>query len=255
MHVLTPVLAEKDNYATIDNDNQYPSRRFSVVSHQESPPFTLFDQWSIGPYGRVFASCEYDWLMPTLDHFRPYQTLLLGPVCSANAYGTGLVVHASHGVVGIRKPDVLIDYEHLPFDDHTFDLVVCPHVHESVADLDVFFTQVSRVLAPEGLLVVFSINPFGLLRLGDIARMESSFVWMHQSFHQSVLVNYLACHALEFAISDYGMHQLHPSGRHLPKLPLWLPSLGGVYKLVLRKRHYHAVMVGHVHEADVPIGV
>jgi len=86
---------------------------------------------------------------------------------SAGAIDNFLAVHAGR-VVGVDIDDVAIkhaqetfvkdnlefqvaDALNLPFDDSSFDVVICSHVYEHVPDPEKMFEEIHRVLRPEGI--------------------------------------------------------------------------------------------------------
>lgn len=54
------------------------------------------------------------------------------------------------------------DFDALPFDTHSLDLVVLPHTLEFSADPHHALREVERVLMPEGRVVIVGFNPAGL---------------------------------------------------------------------------------------------
>ena len=69
------------------------------------------------------------------------------------------------------------DFDALPFDSHSLDLVVLPHGLELARDPHQALREVERVLVPEGRVVVVGFNPTSLWgirqRLGRLRRMVS----------------------------------------------------------------------------------
>lgn len=58
-------------------------------------------------------------------------------------------------------PNSLLDFSALPFREASFDLIVSVHAMERTDDATQFFSEVFRVLAPEGRLVLLGLNPWG----------------------------------------------------------------------------------------------
>ncbi len=54
------------------------------------------------------------------------------------------------------------DFEALPIDSHSLDLVVMPHTLELARDAHLALREVERVLRPEGRLVILGFNPMSL---------------------------------------------------------------------------------------------
>ena len=58
-------------------------------------------------------------------------------------------------------PATFLNFSSLPFREATFDLVVCVHALERAGEAAQFFSEIFRVLAPEGRLVLLGLNPWG----------------------------------------------------------------------------------------------
>ncbi len=78
---------------------------------------------------------------------------LVSHVVAASARGENQFSGAAH-----------FDADQLPFVNDSFQLVIAQHVFERVSDADDLASELSRVLSPEGVLLVFGFNPFGSWR-------------------------------------------------------------------------------------------
>jgi SAM-dependent methyltransferase len=58
--------------------------------------------------------------------------------------------------------DLLCDFDALPFESASLDLVLLPHALELAPDAHALLREVERVLRPEGRLIVFGLNPASL---------------------------------------------------------------------------------------------
>jgi SAM-dependent methyltransferase len=74
------------------------------------------------------------------------------------------VVEVSPGSDGAFTGAARFDAAELPFVNDSFQLVIAQHAFELVPDVDDMASEVSRVLAPEGVLLVLGFNPFGSWR-------------------------------------------------------------------------------------------
>lgn len=79
-----------------------------------------------------------------------------GAICTAtDKFDYGYAALHSYLQAGDRLDHRLFDCTQLwPFQDHSFDVVVCMAVIEHIDDLDAFFAELLRVLKPDGLAVV-----------------------------------------------------------------------------------------------------
>lgn len=59
-----------------------------------------------------------------------------------------------HSLHGLRAVDVVASAGHIPFQDASFDTVLCTNVIEHVSDPDVVLSEIGRVLKPGGVLLL-----------------------------------------------------------------------------------------------------
>lgn len=199
--------------------------------------YKRFDDWANKTPNKQLFDLESEGLRTVLDHFRPYQTLALGSdveIVSACELSTVRLTHnANRGL----PADVEASYQLLPFTDETFDLVVCPHIQELVPCEARFFAEISRVMMSEGLLVLYGVNPMGILQWSNLGGLGSKFSWLRRFYHRKSLVDVLESFGFEYVYHSYGVHQLSlGQEKDVMRLSRWLPSCGGMYKLVLRRR-------------------
>ena len=62
----------------------------------------------------------------------------------------------------VVKPSLLCDFDALPFDSSSLDLVVLPHALELARDPHLTLREVERVLVPEGRVLILGFNPASL---------------------------------------------------------------------------------------------
>lgn len=81
-------------------------------------------------------------------------------------------------------PITLVDSEILPFDDHSFDVVISFDVFEHLHDSDNHLKEVSRVLKDKGFYLLQTPNKYTNI-LFEIIRHKSLTLWMedHVSLH------------------------------------------------------------------------
>jgi 2-polyprenyl-6-hydroxyphenyl methylase / 3-demethylubiquinone-9 3-methyltransferase len=91
-----------------------------------------------------------------------------------------------------RKVGLRIGYdvgvgEALPYDDATFDAVVCVDVLEHVGDLNMVLAQVARTLRPGGLFLFDTINRNPLARLATITIAEDVLRLLPRGTHDPAM--------------------------------------------------------------------
>lgn len=135
--------------------------------------------------------------------------------------------------------------EALPFDNRCVDLMLLPHTLEFCADPHQVLREVSRVLTPEGHVVVLGFNPFSLWGLWRLALgRRGAAPWTGNFLNLVRLKDWLKLLDFEFARgsmlyyrpplrNDSTMERL----RFLDKAgDRWWPMAGAVYLLVAKKR-------------------
>ena len=135
--------------------------------------------------------------------------------------------------------------EHLPFDSRSVDLMLLPHTLEFADDPHQVLREVSRVLTPEGHLVIVGFNPFslwGAWRL--LRRRRGEAPWKGHFLHLTRLKDWLKL--LDFELTQGEMLYYRPpltSARAMERLRFldkagnrWWPMAGAVYVVVAKKR-------------------
>ena len=155
------------------------------------------------------------------------------------------------------------DFDALPFDSQSLDLVVLPHALELARDPHLTLREVERVLRPEGRVVIIGFNPtslWGLRQRGTNARRYLGLGPGHSRFlpHDGELIAYrrlrdwLRLLSFEVETGRFGCYRppitsekwltrfewMEPAGDR------WWPVLGAVYALTAVKRVRGMRLVG-----------
>ena len=155
------------------------------------------------------------------------------------------------------------DFDALPFDSQSLDLVVLPHALELARDPHLTLREVERVLMPEGRVVIIGFNPaslWGLRQQGSNARRYLGLGPAHSRFlpHDGELIAYrrlrdwLRLLSFEVETGRFGCYRppitsekwlsrfewMEPAGDR------WWPVLGAVYALTAVKRVRGMRLVG-----------
>ena len=155
------------------------------------------------------------------------------------------------------------DFDALPLDSRSLDLVVLPHSLETARDAHVALSEVERVLRPEGRVVIVGLNPASLWglrqRLGHLRRalMPSSARPLYlpsegEFLGYRRLRDWLRLLSFEVEVGRFGCYRLpFKSAKWLGRLgwierlgDRWWPMFGAVYLLVAVKRVRGMRLVG-----------
>lgn len=146
------------------------------------------------------------------------------------------------------KPVVVIhDFAELPFDSHSIDLVVLPHVLEFSAEPHQILREVERILIPEGRVIISGFNRASLWGARQAAgRLTGSYFLPRDGEFISLprLKDWLKLLNMEVGRSDFGCYAApFATDKWLRRCTLmeeagsrWWPYLGAVYMLQAVKR-------------------
>jgi SAM-dependent methyltransferase len=170
----------------------------------------------------------------------------------------------------LRAASLLCDFDALPFDSQSLDLVVLPHTLELARDPHLALREVERVLVPEGRVVIVGLNPGslwalrqGLGKLGrrvGIGRNRSLFLPREGEFlgHRR-LRDWL--HLLSFEVEGSRFGCYRPPLRSYKWLrrfewmeragERWWPVFGSVYMLTAVKRVRGMRLIGLVRDRSL----
>jgi SAM-dependent methyltransferase len=128
------------------------------------------DQSSLYAHGPLTTLLQRELAMlePILDgvfgvwglHIRPHP---LAPV-ALPPHLLSAMAELSLGAGGALEGAVRCEPQRLPFASESFKLVIAQHVLEQTAGADTVAEEIARVLAPEGVALVFGFNPSSLWR-------------------------------------------------------------------------------------------
>ena len=171
------------------------------------------------------------------------------------------------------------DFDALPFDSHSLDLVVLPHALELARDPHLALREVERVLVPEGRVVIVGFNPnslWGLRRIfgrwrrafGAGARRAQFMPGSGETLRYRRLRDWLQLLSFEVEAGRFGCYRPPVvSQRWLARYAWmerfgdrWWPVFGAVYFVVAVKRVRGMRLVGMVraqravpHAAPAPV--
>lgn len=105
------------------------------------------------------------------------------------------------------QADAQCDFDQLPFDSESMDVVVLHHAHEFVPNPHAVLRELQRVVIPNGLLVVIGFNPWSLLGLySNIGRFYSRSIWQNHLIAAGRMKDWLSLLGFETEQCQYGHH-------------------------------------------------
>ena len=157
------------------------------------------------------------------------------------------VVDIDGGAPPRPYPVVIGDATSLPIDSHAVDVVILPHVLEFESQPHVALREASRVLVPEGSLVILAFNPLSVVGLRRVFRYRAAVApWCGTYFGAGRLRDWLTL--LGFDIVDQrpcfsSNHGIRPwrAGRHWSVE--WVPPALASARLILAKKRVNAMLV------------
>jgi len=164
----------------------------------------------------------------------------------------------THRLPAVVQLDLLCDFDALPFESNSLDLILLPHALELAHDPHQALREVERVLRPEGRMVISGLNPASLWGLRqNLGRylpgksppflpQEGEFIGYWR------LRDWLRLLSFEVGVAHFGAYSpplrtarwlerwswIEPLGAR------WWPVLGAVYFLVAVKRVRGMRLVG-----------
>lgn len=129
--------------------------------------------------------------------------------------------------------DVGCDSDALPFASEAFKLVVAQHVLEQTAAAEALAEELARVLAPEGVALVFGFNPASLWRPWLARRLPGHWRFRAASGWRAVFTR---CRLDVLQVRYSGMWTPWGAGAGGASTPGSLGRFGGSWLLLARKR-------------------
>jgi SAM-dependent methyltransferase len=152
---------------------------------------------------------------------------------------------AEQRLTGIRTVCARARVDALPFDERSIDVALLPHTLDFCADPYPVLREVSRVLRPDGHVVILGFNPislWGLRRL--LTRRPRPVPWCGHFFWLTRVKDWLAL--LDFECTNGSMLYYRPPFKREPAMERfhfleqtgdrWWPLMAGVYLIVAKKR-------------------
>lgn len=253
-----------------------------------SPAVNLFEppsrpqilDWFDTPLGRSLQAVEAHRLRSVLPSLYGTVALQLGrlgimDLLDSSVAPTRVVLDSQEAPVrpkgateqrltGARTVYVRAGADELPFDERSIDVALLPHALDFSADPHPILREVSRVLRPEGHVVILGFNPvslWGLRRL--VARRPRPVPWCAHFFRLARVKDWLAL--LDFECTHGSMLYYRPPLKREPAMDRlyfleqsgdrWWPMMAGVYLIVAKKRVFGMTPLPIVWKSSKAVGL
>ena len=216
-----------------------------------SPLRSGLSQWMRSPAGVEMLRTEVERVHAAVGNLFGYHCLQVGDLAGADLLSASrilgrTVVDIDGGAPRHPYPIVIGAVTSLPVDSNAVDVVILPHVLEFESQPHEALREASRVLVPEGSLVVLGFNPVSVigLRRAFTYRAEAA-PWCGTYFGAGRLRDWLTL--LGFDITDQrpcfasnsGIRPWRPGRRSLVE---WMPPALASAWLVLAKKRVNATL-------------
>ncbi|MDH4395403.1 MAG: class I SAM-dependent methyltransferase [Limnobacter sp.] len=236
-----------------------PSEPLQSMSLRQANMVAL-DAWLQTPAGQYFVLKEQAWINHTVQDLFGFRAIQLG-TRMVDGLAENRIPHRAYVAEDLilpttdeLTPDCMADYEELPFDSSSIDLIVMPHVLEFAQDPHQVLREVERVLMPEGRLIVTGFNPMSLWGLRHAVFKRWGGVWPKgcEPIHLGRLKDWFKLLSLEPELGRFGGYRFPAhSEKGLSRMGFmeqagdrWWPVCGGVYFLCAVKRVRGMRLVG-----------
>ena len=208
-------------------------------------------RWMQGPAGAELLRMEVERVHAAVGNLFGYHCLqvgdLGGDLLGASRILGRTIVDIDGGAPPRPYPVVSGAATSLPIDSHAVDVVILPHVLEFESQPHEALREVSRVLVPEGSLVILGFNPLSVIGLQRALRYRAAVApWCGTYFGAGRLRDWLTL--LGFDIVDqrpcfsskHGIRPWRAGGRSFVE---WVPPALASARLILATKRANAMLV------------
>src|SRR6218665_896740 len=158
-------------------------------------------QWFASDLGAHLLQTEEQLIGRILPDLFGYHALQVGHVVDANLLTGSRIRHRC--VVDAESVDIKglsslrASPEQLPFASASLDLVFLHHALDGSSNPQALLREVSRVLIPEGHLLILGFNPWSLWGLWRLFRWQTTLPWLRRPLSPQRLADWLPLLELE----------------------------------------------------------
>ena len=216
-----------------------------------SPSRSGLSQWLRSPGGADLLRMEVERIHAAVGNLFGYHCLQVGDLAGADLMGVSRIL--DRAVIDIdggapRGPYPVVGgaAKSLPIDSHAVDVVILPHVIEFESRPHEALREASRVLVPEGHLVVLGFNPVSVIGLRRVLRYRAATApWCGTWFGAGRLRDWLTL--LGFDVVDQrpcfsSGRGVRPGPAGMRPLAEWIPPALASARLILAKKRVNAML-------------
>ena len=216
-----------------------------------SPSRSSLARWLRGPAGADLLHTEVECIHAAIGNLFGYHCLQVGDLAGADLLSASRII--GRAIIDVdggapREPYPLAggSASALPIGSHAVDVVVLPHVLEFEPRPHEVLREASRVLVPEGHLVILGFNPISVIGLRRVLEPRVSVApWCGTFFGAGRLRDWLSL--LGFDVVDqrpcFGTAAAARPGRPGSRAFVeWMPPALASARLVLAKKRVNAML-------------
>ena len=216
-----------------------------VITEERLPKM---DQWAFNPHGLYLLEAERDALETVLPKLFGYHLLQIGGPVKHSLIDSSVIDHhirlSKEHSPGFEGVSVIGDPYHIPFIPETIDVIVMPHILDYLNYPAQVIKSVYDTLIPEGTVIIIGVNPCSLWGLAKLCHTKD-LVYRHAHLKsKSHIVHLLKNQGFEiikrktlcFRWPSSTSEKIEHSVIMEPFGQLIMPSFGGVYMIVARKK-------------------
>ncbi|MGH8493507.1 MAG: class I SAM-dependent methyltransferase [Moraxellaceae bacterium] len=207
-----------------------------------------FREWFASDLGQHLRQTEERLINRILPDLFGYHALQIGHVMDANLLEGSRIRHrcvvdvAPSAIKGLSPLQAAP--EQLPFANDSLDLVFVHHALDGSASPHALLREASRVLIPEGHLLILGFNPWSLWGLWRLFRWQSGLPWLRRPLSPQRLADWLPLLDLEVVGVESACFVPPLTHATIRRRFAWLEKLGrrywsqggAAYALLARKR-------------------
>ncbi|MBL4827520.1 MAG: class I SAM-dependent methyltransferase [Spongiibacteraceae bacterium] len=180
----------------------------------------LLAQWFVGEAGTKVLNKQRERVSKALTHCFGYHLLQLSADANINLFNECRVQKKYRAHPFASGSHVRCQFDALPFENESLDVVIVHHVHEFVSNPHLVLREMQRIVVPHGHLIIIGFNPWSRLGLySSMAGLVPSSMWQNQLISTRRMKDWLCLLGFEIDRVEYGFHCPELIDQ---KVPLWM---------------------------------